>query len=204
MGQGRVSAPVGCGLVRARRGARGSRACAAGVALSWRLTGLEASAGAGSLVGSAGEESVFSTTGTSATGAAAVSVSAELRAMASGVGSGAVRSDSGLSGKKLVKSSALRAKTRAPCARGGRPRRRGRRARAARARRLHRYEILAHSFGMGEISIEHSLYTVARHTHSVLELSCWLWRSIHCTTGTYHRLTTTSHRRCPRAPSRSS
>ena len=76
---------------RAARGAGIEGLHAAGVALSWRLTGLEASAGAGSLVGSAGEESVFSTTGTSATGAAAVSVSAELMAMASGVGSGAVR-----------------------------------------------------------------------------------------------------------------
>ena len=63
------------------------------MALSWRLTGLEASAGAGSLVGSAGEESVFSATGTSATGAAAVSFSAELMAIAYVVGSGAVRSE---------------------------------------------------------------------------------------------------------------
>ena len=69
-----VFAPPHLGTARAARGTGIEGLHAAGVALSWRLTGLEASAGAGSLVGSAGEESVFPTTGTSATGAAAVEV----------------------------------------------------------------------------------------------------------------------------------
>ena len=154
MGQGCVSALVGCGLVRARRGARGSRACTCGVALSWRLTGLEASAGAGSLVASAGEESIFSATGTSATGAAAVSVSEELMAMASVVGSGALRSDSGLAVRisqvrrtfARKTASAFERWAAALDAAGG--------ARAPHARAgCRRHEILAHCFVMGESAL---------------------------------------------------
>ena len=72
----------GCGVVRRRRGARGSSAFTLRRGrYAWRLTGFEVSVGAGS-ISLAGGEAALLATGTSSTGAAAVWLSVEVVAMA--------------------------------------------------------------------------------------------------------------------------